>query len=317
MRVLITGVAGFVGSHLAERLLNEGHEIVALDCFTDYYPRPVKERNLAGLLRSPRFRFHELDLRVDALDAALEGVDVVVNQAAMAGLMRSWTDFDSYVSCNLTGLQRLIEAARDVRRFVHISTSSVYGTDAVGDEDTPTRPISPYGVTKLAAEKLLLAQVAVHGFPATILRYFSIYGPRQRPDMAYHVFTEALMDGRPITVYGDGLQSRSNTYITDAVAGTIAAIDGARIGEVYNIGGGQELGLLEAIGIIAEELGAQPTIRHEPARPGDQRRTWADTARAREAFGYRPRIPPRQGLAEQVRWQAGLRSLEPSSSSSA
>ena len=312
MKVLVTGVAGFVGSHVAERLLTDGHEVVALDCFTDYYPRPVKERNLAELLRSPGFRFHELDLRVDPLEAALEGVDVVVNQAAMAGLMRSWTDFASYVSCNLIGLQRLIEASRDARRFVHISTSSVYGTDAVGDEDTATRPVSPYGVTKLAAEKLLLAQVEVHGFPATILRYFSIYGPRQRPDMAYHIFTEALMDGRPITVFGDGLQSRSNTYVTDAVAGTIAAIDGARVGEVYNIGGGQELGLLEAIGIIAAELGVEPTIRHEPARPGDQRRTWADTARAHEAFGYRPLVSPQQGLAEQVRWQAGLRSLEAS-----
>jgi nucleoside-diphosphate-sugar epimerase len=313
MRVLVTGVAGFVGSHVAEQLLADGHEVVALDCFTDYYPRPVKERNLAGLMRAPGFRFHELDLRVDPLDSALDGVEVVVNQAAMAGLMRSWTDFDAYVSCNLTALQRLIEAARRVRRFVHISTSSVYGVEAVGDEDTPTRPISPYGVTKLAAEKLLLAHVGVHGFPATILRYFSIYGPRQRPDMAYHIFIEALMDGRPITVYGDGLQSRSNTYVSDAVAGTIAAIDGARVGEVYNIGGGQELGLLEAIGFIAETLGVQPGIRHEPARPGDQRRTWADTTRAREQFGYRPTVEPRHGLAQQVRWQAGLRSLEGSS----
>ena len=317
MKVLITGVAGFVGSHVAERLLTDGHEVVALDCFTDYYPREVKERNLVGLLRSPGFRFHELDLRIDPLEAALDGVEVVVNQAAMAGLMRSWTDFDSYVSCNLIGLHRLIEASRDVRQFVHISTSSVYGIDAVGDEEAATRPVSPYGVTKLAAEKLLLAQVDVYGFPATILRYFSIYGPRQRPDMAYHIFTEALMDGRPITVFGDGLQSRSNTYITDAVAATIAAIDGARVGDIYNIGGGQELGLLEAIGIIATELGVEPTIRHEAARPGDQRRTWADTTRAREAFGYRPLVAPQQGLAEQVRWQAGLRSLEPSPTSGA
>jgi UDP-glucuronate 4-epimerase len=317
MRVLVTGVAGFVGSHLAERLLLDGHEVVGLDCFTDYYARSIKERNLATALHSPAFRFCELDLRTDALEPALDGVEVVINQAAMAGLMRSWTDFDSYVTCNVIGLNRLVEAARGVTRFVHISTSSVYGTEAVGDEDTATRPTSPYGVTKLAAEKLLLAQVAVHGFPATILRYFSIYGPRQRPDMAYHIFTESLMDGQPITVYGDGLQSRSNTYVSDAVAGTIAAIDGARIGEVYNIGGGQELGLLEAIGIIADELGAQPTIRYEPARPGDQRRTWADTSRARDAFGYRPIVEPRQGLAEQVRWQAGLRSLEPSRSSGA
>ena len=220
MRVLVTGVAGFVGSHLAERLLADGQEVVGLDCFTDYYPRPVKERNLVNLLGSPGFEFHELDLRRDDLEPVMSGVDVVVNEAAMAGLMRSWTDLDGYVSCNLLGLERLIQASAAVGRFVHISTSSVYGTDAVGDEEAPTRPVSPYGVTKLAAEKLLLAHVEVHGFPGTILRYFSIYGPRQRPDMAYHLFTEAMLDGRPIVVFGDGLQSRSNTFVSDAVAGT-------------------------------------------------------------------------------------------------
>jgi UDP-glucuronate 4-epimerase len=310
MRVLVTGVAGFVGSHVAERLLADGHEVVGLDCFTDYYPRPVKERNLANLLGAPGFEFHELDLRRDDLGPVMSGVNVVVNEAAMAGLMRSWTDLDGYASCNLLALERLIRASGAVERFVHISTSSVYGTDAVGDEEAPTRPVSPYGVTKLAAEKLLLAHVEVHGFPGTILRYFSIYGPRQRPDMAYHLFTEAMLDGRPIVVYGDGLQSRSNTYVSDAVAGTIAAIDGARVGQVYNIGGGEELALLDAIRIIGGELGVEPSIRHEAARPGDQRRTWADTARARADFGYQPLVAPRTGLAEQVRWQVGLRALE-------
>ncbi|HET8777008.1 MAG TPA: NAD-dependent epimerase/dehydratase family protein [Candidatus Limnocylindria bacterium] len=310
MRILVTGVAGFVGSHLAEQLVHAGHEVVGIDCFTDYYARSIKERNLADVLRAPGFEFRELDARADSLEAAFEGIDVVINEAAMAGLMRSWSDLDSYVSCNILALERLIDAARvaNVRRFVHISTSSVYGTDAVGDEDAPMHPVSPYGVTKLAAEKLLLAHVAVHGFPAAILRYFSIYGPRQRPDMAYHIFTEALMDGSPVTVYGDGLQSRSNTFVDDAVAATIAAMEGARIGHVYNIGGGEEIALLDAIQIIADELGVQPRIRHEEARPGDQRRTWADTRRAKEAFGYVPRVPPREGLAAQVRWQAGLRS---------
>jgi UDP-glucuronate 4-epimerase len=310
MRVLVTGVAGFVGSHLAEQLTHEGHEVVGLDCFTDYYERSIKERNLHDVLRAPGFEFHELDLRYDSLEAALEGVEVIVNEAAMAGLMRSWSDLDNYVSCNILALERLVEAARaaNVRRFLHISTSSVYGGDAVGDEDRPTEPVSPYGVTKLAAEKLLLAHVGVHGFPAAILRYFSIYGPRQRPDMAYHIFTEALMDGKPITVYGDGLQSRSNTFVSDAVAATIAALEGATIGGVYNIGGGEEIALLDAIQIIADQLGAEAEIRHEEARPGDQRRTWADTRRAKEAFGYAPRVAPREGLAAQVRWQAGLRS---------
>lgn len=309
MRVLVTGVAGFVGSHLAEQLVLAGHEVVGIDCFTDYYARSIKERNLAGVLQSPGFEFHELDMRTDSLDAALDGVEAVVNEAAMAGLMRSWSDLDSYVSCNILALERLVEAARAaaVRRFLHISTSSVYGSDAVGDEDVPTRPVSPYGVTKLAAEQLLLAHVGVHGFPASILRYFSIYGPRQRPDMAYHIFTEALIDGSPITVYGDGLQSRSNTFVDDAVGATIAAIEGADVGAIYNIGGGEEITLLEAIRIIADELAANVEIRHEAARPGDQRRTWADTRRAREAFGYVPRVAPPEGLAAQVRWQAERR----------
>jgi UDP-glucuronate 4-epimerase len=310
MRILVTGVAGFVGSHLAERLLRDGHEVVGLDAFTDYYPRAIKERNIAGLLRTEGFRFHALDLRHDPLEPAVDGMDVIVNQAAMAGLTRSWSDFDSYVGCNLLGLQRLIAAAAraNVRRFVQISTSSVYGTDAVGDEDIPTAPVSPYGVTKLAAEKLLLAHVAVHGLPAMILRYFSIFGPRQRPDMAYHIFIEAMLDGRPITVFGDGLQSRANTHVSDAVAGTVAAIEGAAVGQVYNIGGGQELMLLDSIRIIADELGVTPDVRHAPARPGDQRRTWADTGRALADFGYRPRVTPDDGLRDQVRWQVGLRS---------
>ena len=314
MRILVTGVAGFVGSHLAEQLLADGHEVVGLDSFTDYYPRPIKERNLTGLLETDGFMFHELDLRSDPLEPALAGVEVIINQAAMAGLMRSWTDFESYASCNLMGLQRLIEAARpaNVRRFVQISTSSVYGADAVGNEDVPTRPVSPYGVTKLAAENLLLAHVAIHGFPATILRYFSIYGPRQRPDMAYNIFTEALMDGRPITVFGDGSQSRSNTFVSDAVDATISAIERAEVGGIYNIGGGQEIILMDAIRLIADELGVEPRIRHEPARPGDQRRTAADIGRARDILDYRPRVTPGEGLPAQVRWQASLRSSTPS-----
>ena len=309
MRILVTGVAGFVGSHLAEQLLADGHEVVGLDSFTDYYPRSIKERNLSELCATDGFRFLELDLRHDSLEPALDAVEVVINQAAMAGLMRSWTDFESYASCNLLGLQRLIEAARmaNVSRFVQISTSSVYGTDAVGDEDLPTRPVSPYGVTKLAAEKLLLAHVAVNAFPAMILRYFSIYGPRQRPDMAYNIFTDALMDGRAITVFGDGRQSRSNTFVSDAVAGTISAIDRAEIGGIYNIGGGEEIALLDAIGIIANQLGVQPTIQFEPARPGDQRRTCADIRRAQAALDYRPRVGPDEGLRAQVKWQAALK----------
>jgi UDP-glucuronate 4-epimerase len=311
MRVLVTGVAGFVGSHLAEALLDGGHEVVGVDAFIDYYPRTIKEANLAGLVGRPGFRFHELDLRSAPLEPLLDASTAVVHLAAMPGLARSWTDVELYTSCNLLATHRLVEAslATGVVRFVHASTSSVYGTLAVGDETAPTRPISPYGVTKLAAEHLILAYVETRGLPATILRYFSMFGPRQRPDMGYHIFIEAMLDGRPITVFGDGRQSRSNTYIGDCVLGTIAALEGGEVGQIYNIAGGEELTLDEAIATIARVLDVVPDIVHAPARPGDQRRTFADTARARAAFGYRPSVGAVEGLQAQVAWQVARRAM--------
>jgi UDP-glucuronate 4-epimerase len=303
-RVVVTGVAGFIGSHLAEALLARGDHVTGVDALTDSYPRPYKESNLRALVGHPRFRFHDLDLRHDELQRVVEDADVVVNQAALPGLPRSWSDLRAYVDCNLLGLGRLLDACRHagVPRFVQASTSSVYGIEAVGDETAPTHPVSPYGVTKLAAEHLLLAHVHTHDFPAVILRYFSIYGPRQRPDMAYHIFIEALREGRPVTVYGDGAQSRSNTYVADCVRGTLLAIEGAHLGETYNIGGGTSLELREAIELISRELGVVPQLVHRPPRPGDQRHTMADTAKAAETFGYRPRTNPPEGLGSQVRW---------------
>jgi nucleoside-diphosphate-sugar epimerase len=302
LRVLVTGAAGFIGSHVAEALLAAGHEVVGVDAFIPYYPRELKERNLQAAMAHPGFSFHQLDLRTDALDAALEGVNIVVNEAAMPGLPRSWTDFPAYVSCNLLALERLLDAAEraGVNRLVHASTSSVYGSDAVGDETMPTRPISPYGITKLAAEHLVLANMQRVGLPSVILRYFSIYGPRQRPDMAYNIFIEAMRTGRPITVYGDGRQSRSSTYVSDCVAGTIGALERGKAGETYNIGGGETITLLDALSVIARAMDASPRIVHEAPRPGDQRHTAADTRRAREAFGYAPAVPPAMGLPLQV-----------------
>jgi nucleoside-diphosphate-sugar epimerase len=309
MRVLVTGAAGFVGSHLAEALIASGHDVVGLDAFVEYYPRAIKEANIVALRSEPRFTFLETDLRHDDLAPALDGVDAVIHAAAMAGLPRSWTEFRSYMDCNLLGTQRLLDVARssNLRRFIHISTSSVYGRDAVGDETTPTRPVSPYGVTKLAAENLVLAFVDNYGFPATILRYFSIFGPRQRPDMAYNIFIEALLDGRPLTVFGDGGQSRTNTYVTDAVTATIAAIEGGAVGEIYNIGGGEPITLIEAIRVIGDAVAVSPTIRYGPPRPGDQRNTHADTGKAREAFGFRPTVGPAVGLKVQAEWQRARR----------
>jgi nucleoside-diphosphate-sugar epimerase len=309
MRVVVTGAAGFIGSTLSEALVAAGHEVIGLDAFIDYYPRPMKEANLTGLGEASGFRFGEVDLRTDDLDPWLDGADAIVHEAAMAGLMRSWTDLELYTSCNMLATNRLIEAARraSVKRFVLASTSSVYGTEAVGDEDRPLEPSSPYGITKVAAEKLALANVALHGFPATIIRYFSIYGPRQRPDMAYHLFTEAMLDRRPITVFGDGEQTRSNTYIDDAVAGTIRALERGAVGGIYNIGGGRTISLNEAIALIAENVGVEPIIERRPPRPGDQRHTSADVSRARDALGYAPTVEPADGLARQVAWHIARR----------
>ncbi len=311
MRIVVTGAAGFIGSSLAEALVADGHDVVGLDAFIPYYPRPIKESNLARLREAPGFRFAELDLRSDDLDPWLDGADAVIHEAAMAGLMRSWTDLELYVSCNVLATNRLIEAATraGVRRFVLASTSSVYGREAVGDEDQALEPVSPYGITKLACEKLVLAHVATSGLPATIIRYFSIYGPRQRPDMAYHRFIEAMSDGEPITVFGDGEQTRSNTYIGDAVRGTIAALERGAVGGIYNIGGGRTISLNEAIAIIAAHLGVEPLIRTEPARPGDQRHTSADIGRARAALGYEPTTDPDDGLGRQVAWHRERRAV--------
>lgn len=309
MRIVVTGAAGFIGSHLCERLLDDGHDVVGLDCFTDYYARSLKASNLEAARRNERFTFAELDLRAADLDPVLEGADAVVNEAAMPGLVRSWDDFDAYQSCNFTGLHRLLEASlrAGIGRFVQASTSSVYGVDAVGDEDEPTRPISPYGVTKLAAEHLLLAHHHTHGFPAVILRYFSIYGPRQRPDMAYRIFCERLLSGEPITIYGDGQQTRGNTYVSDCVTATVLALEQGETGRGYNIGGGEAISLIDAVGVLAEALDVEPEIRWADPRPGDQRSTKAVISRAAAELGWEPLVWPRDGLVAEARWVSSLR----------
>jgi UDP-glucuronate 4-epimerase len=309
MRILVTGAAGFVGSHLCERLVADGHTVSGIDAFVGSYGEDVKRRNIAGLADSPSFSFTRADLRTARLEPLLADVEVVINEAAVAGLAPSWADLELYVSCNILGLGRLLEAARQagVRRFIQVSTSSVYGLEAVGDEERPKRPSSPYGVTKLAAEHLVLSHVDAFSLPATILRYFSIYGPRQRPDMAYHRFIEAMLDGRPIAIFGDGEQSRSNTYVADCIEATVRAIDGAATGEAYNIGGGQSITLNDAVRLIAEAVGVDPVIEHRPAVPGDQRHTMADIGKAQRAFGFRPAVAPDDGLRRQVAWHRGVR----------
>ncbi len=306
MRSLVTGAAGFIGSHLCEALLAEGHSVVGLDAFIPYYPREVKEANLSWLREQPDFTFYELDLRSDDLSAGLEGVDVVFHIAAMGGLLLSWTNFDLYMTCNIQATQRLLEATRhagSVRQFVYSSTSSVYGSNVTGPETVLPQPVSPYGITKLAAEHLVRTYDAQFGLPSTILRYFSVYGPRQRPDMGYYIFIDSILHGRPITIFGDGNQLRGNTYVADIVRATLLAQEKFERGSLYNIGGSEEISANQVISLLEEITGKQAIVQHGPARPGEQQRALADTHLARQRLGFIPRMPLREGLVAQVEWQ--------------
>ena len=309
MRCLVTGAAGFIGSHLCEALLSQEHEVVGIDAFIPYYPRAIKERNLIPARRHPRFRFAELDLRRDKLAKELDGVEVVYHIGAMAGLAKSWSDFDDYWTCNVQATQRLLEAVRqmcpNLRRFIYASTSSVYGRFASGDESLPTRPISPYGVTKLAGEQLCQAFRDAFGLPVVILRYFSVYGPRQRPEMGYYQFIESMLRDRPITVCGDGQQIRGNTFVSDCVAATIKAAD-ARAGDVFNIGGGESASVWDVIRLLENISQRNARTTPVPARTGDQRHTLADTSKIRDVLGWEPRVGLREGLRRQWDWQAEI-----------
>lgn len=308
---LVTGAAGFVGSHLSERLTSEGHTVHGLDAFMPYYPRPLKEDNLTNLRTRENFHFHEVDLRSGELSPILEGVDVVFHLAAQAGLRRSWSEFDSYMTCNIQATQRLLEAAtaNKIGHFINISTSSVYGRVATGDEASPLEPISPYGITKLAAEMLCRAYEKNHGLPVTICRLFSVYGPRQRPDMGYNIFIRTILDEELITIDGDGTDSRSNTYVTDCAAGLILAFEQPEksIGETFNIGGGYEVNVLQVLEMLEELSGKKPITTFGPPRAGDQRRTVANTEKAQRLLGYDPQTTVLEGLRAQLAWQRKAR----------
>ena len=306
MHCVVTGAAGFIGSHLCEELLRQGHDVVGLDAFVPYYSPQRKQRNRAAFAQHPRCRFLTLDLRSDNLVPALANADFVFHLAAMPGLVRSWTDFDGYFSCNVLATQRLIDAiqvsAPRLQRLIYASTSSIYGRFASGDETLPPRPISPYGVTKLAAEHLCRAYGETHDLPVVTLRYFSVYGPRQRPDMGYYRFVQALLHDEPVDVFGDGQQVRGNTYVADCVAATVAAMAAAP-GEIYNIGGGEMASVWDILHRLEAITGVQARARHAAARPGDQRHTFADTTKLRRHLNWEPRVGLDEGLARQVEWQ--------------
>ena len=308
MNCVVTGAAGFIGSHLCERLLAEGHAVVGIDCFTDYYARSIKEEHLVPFRDHPQFRFHEIDLSRDALNDAVDGAQYVFHLAAMAGLTRSWVDFDLYNRHNLTATHRLLEACRSapLKKFVYASTSSVYGRYANGDEMLPTRPGSPYGITKLASEQLSRVYFDEFDIPSVVLRYFSVYGPRQRPEMGYYLFIKAILNGTPIKLTGDGLQVRGNTYIADCVEATIRAGFDAMPGEIFNLGGGELTTIIDVIRKIETLVGREAIIERHPPRKGDQLATGADVGKLFRHLGWKPTTSLADGLAQQIEWQRTL-----------
>jgi UDP-glucuronate 4-epimerase len=304
-RYLVSGCAGFIGSTLAETLLDGGAEVLGIDAFTDYYPRDRKETQLEAVREHPGFELDERDLGAGRLpEPLLDGIDGIFHLAARPGVRASWgAGFPAYLNDNLAATHYVVEAAaeREVP-IVYASSSSIYG-DALSYptvEDTGPAPISPYGVTKLASEHLIGAYIRDFGLRCTVLRYFTVYGPRQRPDMAFQRIVEALVSESEFEVYGDGSQSRDFTYVADAVAATVAAMDAGPGARTYNVGGGSEATLREVIATVEELSGRSLRVRYGDRAAGDVRRTLADTTSIRRELGWEPRFDLRSGLAAQL-----------------
>jgi nucleoside-diphosphate-sugar epimerase len=306
MRCLVTGAAGFIGSHLAERLIDLKHDVLGIDRFTDYYPRPLKEKNLARLRDEARFSLAEIDLATADLAPALDGVEIVFHLAAQAGVRASWGErFETYLHDNVLATQRLLEAAKvrgEARKIIYSSSSSVYGQthEMPMREGSATAPYSPYGVTKLSGEHLCDLYRTNFGLQTVALRYFTVYGPRQRPDMGFHRFIEAIRRGEAIPLYGDGEQTRDFTFVADAVEANVLAMTAGS--GVINIGGGSRVTVNQVLRTLGEVAGPV-RIEQRPEQAGDVRHTWADTTRAREVLGYAPRVSLTDGLTAQVEWQ--------------
>jgi nucleoside-diphosphate-sugar epimerase len=307
VHVVITGAAGFVGSHLSEACLTRGWSVTGVDCFADYYPEAVKRSNLSSAVTHPAFRLVEADLAVDPVSELLEGADVVFHLAAQPGVRPSWgQSFDAYTTANVVALQRLLEAVKDhqLQKFVFASSSSVYGDS----EQLPTpesavlAPLSPYGATKVLGEHLCRIYRRSYAVPVVCMRFFSVYGPRQRPDMAFWKLIDSALRGTEMTIFGDGGQTRDFTYVADIVAATIAAGIEAPAGAVYNVGGGSRTALRDAIALVEGEIGP-PKLRITQSQRGDARDTAADTERIRSDLGYAPEWDLARGLAEQIAWQ--------------
>jgi UDP-glucuronate 4-epimerase len=313
MKTLVTGAAGFVGSHTCEALLRLGHEVRGVDALTDYYDPELKKANLEVLHDWSSFEFTQADLLDADLADLLNGVDVVYHLAAQPGVRASWeTGFAVYAEANVLATQRLLEATRHsaVRRLVYASSSSVYGRAAhyPTDEDTPTRPYSPYGVTKLAAEHLCGLYADNWGVPTVSLRYFTVYGPRQRPDMAMNRFIAAALEDREIRIYGDGEQVRDFTFVEDVVAANLAAGQGEHVppGTVLNVAGGGSIRVNALVELLQTVVGRPVRTVREAPQPGDVRQTGGTVELAGRLLGWQPQVAVPEGLARQVAWQQSL-----------
>ncbi|PHJ55747.1 UDP-glucose epimerase [Nostoc linckia z18] len=312
-KIIVTGVAGFIGSHLTETLLQQGEEVIGIDEFNDYYDPILKYKNIAHLNGVPGFRLIEADIQFLDWHKLLEDVDVVYHQAAQAGVRASWgKGFASYTQRNINATQILLEAAKDaknLKRLVFASSSSVYG-DA---ETLPThegicpQPVSPYGITKLAGEFLCTLYYKNFGVPCVSLRYFTVYGPRQRPDMAFHKFFKSILQDEGIPIYGDGKQTREFTYVSDIIAANLAAaIAPQAVGEIFNIGGGSRVVLAEVLDTIEQIVGKPIKRNHIEKAMGDARHTAADISKAQKLLGYQPQVSLTEGLTQEWQWIKSL-----------
>jgi nucleoside-diphosphate-sugar epimerase len=312
MKALVTGAAGFIGSHLSERLLKDGYEVTGIDCFTDYYSKEIKEKNLSGLTGRKGFKLVQENLLSADLERLLDGTDLVFHEAAQPGVRASWgKSFSVYVEDNILATQRLLESlkGKKIKKMLFASSSSIYGDS----EKLPTKesfvpkPVSPYGVTKLAAESLCYLYSKNHDIPVVSLRYFTVYGPRQRPDMGFNRFIKAIIKGDEITVYGNGEQTRDFTFVTDIVEANIKAANcSCPPGEVFNIGGGSTISVNETIRLLEGISGKKAKIKYLDVQKGDVAHTAADISKAKAAFSYSPKVDVKTGLTKEYEWLSSL-----------
>ena len=307
MKALVTGCAGFIGSHLVDKLLEHGYEVIGIDCFTDYYRREIKEVNISNALNRNNFEFIEKDIL--EMDKFPE-VDYVFHLAAQAGVRASWgKNFEIYTRSNVEATQRLLEFYKDynIKKFVYASSSSVYGdAELPMKEDSLLKPVSPYGVTKLAGENLCYLYWKNYGVLTVSLRYFTVYGPRQRPDMAIHKFVTAILNGDELTIFGEGTQTRDFTFGDDVVKANILAAESDSVGEIFNIGGGSRISVSNLINEIEKIVGKKAKIKYIEKQKGDVRDTLADVSKAEKGLGWKPKTEINRGLESFIKWMSQL-----------